>query len=141
MQTRSSHFSTTLKMKRTAELAILSLLSLLLIFPLCSCAREDLKVFPAVSQPYVSTDGHNSLSLWFDTSDGYKDAVALEIRSPQGEYTWHLEPLTAQYKGATYTGSADASMPAGLPLPKGQWTYTLVFKDGRTYEGSFEIKD
>lgn len=127
-------------MKTTAQRKFLALLILILIF-LCSCSRQDLKVFPAVSQPYQTSDGHNAISLWVDTADGYKDAVALEIFSPDGEYTWHLEPRTAQYKGTTYTGSSDAAMPAGIALPQGKWTYTLVFKDGRTYEGSFEIKE
>ena len=127
-------------MKRTAQRKFIALLILILI-AVCSCARQDLKVFPAVAEPYLTSDGHNALNLWVDTADGYKDAVALEVFSPDGEYTWHLQPRTADYKGATYTGSADAAMPSGLSFPKGQWTYTLVFKDGRTYEGSFEIKE
>lgn len=131
----------TLKMKKTAERAIAFLFLLILVFAVCSCAREDLRVFPAVSQAYKTPDGHNALSLWFDTSDGYKDCVALEISSPGGLYTWHLEPRSQEYEGATYTGSSDAAMPAGLELPAGEWTYTLVFRDGRTYQGSFSIKD
>lgn len=128
-------------MKRTAELIITALFSLILVFSVCSCARQDVKVFPVVSQAYKRADGHNALSLWFDTSDGYKDAVALEIFSPGGLYTWHLEPRTQEYEGASYTGSSDAAMPAGLELPAGEWTYTLVFRDGRTYQGSFSVKD
>ena len=128
-------------MKRTAERVITLLFSLILILAVCSCARQDLKVFPVVSEAYETADGHNALSLWFDTTEGYKDAVALEIFSPGGLYTWHLQPRSEEYNGAVYTGSSDASMPAGLELPAGEWTYTLVFRDGRTYEGSFIIRD
>lgn len=128
-------------MNRTAERTITALFSVILLFAVCSCAKQDLKVFPVVSQAYETEDGHKALSLWFDTSDGYRDAVALEIYSPGGLYTWHIQPRTQEYNGATYTGSSDASMPAGIELPAGEWTYTLVFKDGRTYEGSFTIRD
>lgn len=120
-------------MKRIAEIL------LILILLLCvSCERDSIKATSTVAHSFVTSDDKTAISLWF-TLDGYTDAQRLEIRSSNDEFTWSLAVKTADYAGRVYTGSSDAVMPSDADLPQGQWSYTLIFKDGRTLEGVFEL--
>lgn len=120
-------------MKRIAE--ILFILVLLLCV---SCERDSIKATSTVAQSFVTADNKTAISLWFSL-EGYTDAQRLEIRSPNDEFTWSLAVKTADYAGRVYTGSSDAVLPTDVTLPQGQWSYTLIFRDGRTLEGVFEL--
>ena len=120
-------------MKKTAEI-VLDLLLLLCV----SCERDTIKASSVVSDSFVTTDGREAVSLWF-VLEGYTDAQRLEIRSPSESLTWSLPVSTEDYEGRQFTGSSDAVMPLGTSLPEGRWSYTLVFRDGRTLEGVFDI--
>ena len=120
-------------MKKTAEV----LLILILLLCVC-CERDSIKATTTVSNTFVTEEGREAVSLWF-ALDGYTEAQRLEIRTPDKSLSWNLGVSTSDYEGRVFTGSADAVMPLGVSLPKGQWSYTLVFKDGRTLEGVFDI--
>jgi len=120
-------------MKKIAEIL------LILILLLCvSCERDSIKASTVVSNTFVTAEGREAVSLWF-ALDGYTEAQRLEIRTPDKSLSWNLGVSTADFDGLVFTGSADAVMPLGLALPEGQWSYTLVFRDGRTLEGVFDI--
>lgn len=120
-------------MKKTAEIVLILLLLLCV-----SCERDTVKASSVVSESFVTREGREAVSLWF-VLEGYTDAQRLEIRSPSDSLTWSLAVSTAEYEGRVFTGSSDAVMPLGTSLLEGQWSYTLVFKDGRTLEGVFDI--
>ena len=121
------------QMKRIAEIL------LILVLLLCvSCERDSIKATSTVANTFVTSENKTAISLWFSL-EGYTDAQRLEIRSPNDEFTWSLAVKTADYAGRLYTGSSDAVLPSGVVLPKGQWSYTLIFKDGRTLDGVFEL--
>jgi len=103
-----------------------------------SCARQDVNVLSVEPQAFVTESGRMGVSLWF-LVDGYKDTRTLELHSPDGIFAWNLNVDSTVYNGQEYIGSSNAVMPLGLALPEGQWSYTLVFRDGRTEEGIFEI--
>jgi len=120
-------------MKKTAEIL------LILILLLCiSCERDSIKARTVASSTFVTQEGREAVSLWF-ALDGYTEAQRLEIRTPDGSLSWNLGVSTQDFEGSVFTGSADAVMPLGVSLPSGQWSYTLVFRDGRTLEGVFDI--
>ena len=120
-------------MKRVTEI----LLILILVLCVC-CERDSIKATSVVGRSFTTSDNRQAVSLWFGL-EGYNEAQRLEIRSPGEDFTWSLPVSVADYEGRQYTGSADAVMPPGVSLPAGQWSYTLVFRDGRTLEGVFEL--
>ena len=103
-----------------------------------SCNRSDINVVSTAVSPYViKKDGRMGVAVYFNL-EGYENASTLELHSPDG-FVWSLPVSESELSGLKYTGSADAVMPLGLDLPQGKWSYVLIFKDGRTDEGTFEI--
>ena len=50
-----------------------------------------------------------------------------------------FDAVKATFDGRSYYGSADISMPAGLSLPKGQWSVEIIGRDGSTVNREFDV--
>lgn len=122
-------------MKRTLLIEILLITALALCV---SCYRDEIDVKSVLAEPSVLDNGRDVLGVWL-LAEGEATAKRLELRSPDSAFLWSLDVYTKEMNGQKYTGSANAFMPLGVSLPEGRWSYTLIFEDGRTSEGKFDI--
>ena len=124
---------------------IRTLVLVLVLFALLSvsCSKDEMNITDLQVQGYVRTDSTMGLSVYAVTRSTSKNdknvPIQMVVKSPDGNLSWSFDAVKATFDGRSYYGSADISMPAGLSLPKGQWSVEIIGRDGSTVNREFDI--
>lgn len=115
-------------------------LALVLLFVLISCSKAEFTVSSVQVQPYVCQDGRMGLSVYVRASESEEKSVQFSLRDPSGNLSWSFGASKVILDGVDYLGSSDICMPMGIPLPEGQWSLDVMYKDGSRISRTFEVE-
>ena len=114
-------------------------LALVLLLILVSCSKAEFSVTSVRVQPYVCLDGRMGLSVYVIASENDENSVQFSLRDPSGNLSWSFGATKVKLDNADYLGSSDICMPMGIPLPEGQWSLDVMYKDGSKVSRTFEV--
>ena len=126
-------------MKKELFRIFLLLTTLIVCFFSLSCRREEVSISQFLVQPYVKKDTGMGMSVYIICNINDEDKLKMQITDPSGDLVWFFEPERIINSGVTYLGSSAVLMPLGSLLPQGEWTFRLMYLDGRSLERKFTV--
>lgn len=109
------------------------------LLTLFSCRRDEFAINKVECQPYVRKDSTMGISVFVQVTATEENKIRMSVTSPDGTLQWNFTPQKVRYEGQNYLGTPAINMPLGSILPKGEWTLSLFYKDGRTIEHRFKV--
>ena len=114
-------------------------LALVILIVLVSCSKAEFTVSSVQTQGYVCTDGRMGMSVYVIASENDEGSVQFSLTDPSGTLSWSFGASAVTIDGVVYLGSSDICMPIGNPLPEGEWSLDVLYKDGSKVSRTFEI--